>query len=276
MASSSCRSLASNTTAEVADATLALLAQNVDAVCQGGSTQTTAAFASIALPAQRAKMPVFGFLTSDFDQGATAVIARDYFDAGQQVAGLAARIMHGESPSGIPFQPIRKTRTLVNLALARAAGLSIPPAVIARADVVKGRGASGDHEGTPRRGPQASRERPARRLRGRSSRARARGDDPRRGPPRPPRPGRGLVPELGGHPYPAQVLPAARAHPWRADHLPAVGGRANRSRARGTDDAPSLGASRARNRRAGGGEPPAPGPPGCRPGPRRGPPGAAP
>jgi len=132
-------SLASNTTSEVPDATLALLSQHIDAVCQVGANQTTAAFASIALPAQRAKMPVFGFLTSDFDQGATAVIASDYFDAGQQVARLAARIMHGESPAGMPFQPIRKRRTLVNLALARAAGLTIPPAVVARADVVTGR-----------------------------------------------------------------------------------------------------------------------------------------
>src|SRR5262249_53826766 len=132
-------SLASNTTSEVPDATLALPSHHIHAVCQIGSNQTPAAFASIALPAQRAKMPVFAFLTSDFDQGATAVIARDYFDAGQQVAGLAARIMHGESPAGIPFQPIRKTRTLVNLDLARAAGLSIPPAVLARADVVTGR-----------------------------------------------------------------------------------------------------------------------------------------
>jgi ABC-type uncharacterized transport system substrate-binding protein len=128
-----------NSSAEVSDAALALLSKGIDAVCQAGSNQTSAAFASIALPATRARIPVFGFLTSDLQQGAAVVAVRDYFDAGREAAALAARIMRGEEPGKIPFQPLGGSRILVNLKAARAVGLDIPPSLLARATAVGGR-----------------------------------------------------------------------------------------------------------------------------------------
>jgi ABC-type uncharacterized transport system substrate-binding protein len=130
--------LAVNTSSDVPDATLALLAQRIDAMCQGGSNLTAAAFASITRPAQRAGVPVFGFLSGDIGNGAVAVIARDYFDGGRLAASLAARIMRGERPAAIPFQPLRETRLLLNLEAARGVGLIIPEAVVARASRIVG------------------------------------------------------------------------------------------------------------------------------------------
>jgi ABC-type uncharacterized transport system substrate-binding protein len=97
--------VAANTSAEVSDATLALLAQNVDAVCQAGGNLTTSAFASIAQPARRARVPVFGFLTGDVHTGAAVDAARDYFDGGREAGLIASRILRGESPATIPFRP---------------------------------------------------------------------------------------------------------------------------------------------------------------------------
>jgi putative tryptophan/tyrosine transport system substrate-binding protein len=64
---------------------------------------------------------------------------RDYFDAGREAAALAARIMRGEEPGKIPFQPLGGSRILVNLEAARAVGLDIPPSLLARATAVGGR-----------------------------------------------------------------------------------------------------------------------------------------
>jgi ABC-type uncharacterized transport system substrate-binding protein len=133
------RAVAANTSAEVSDAALSLLAQDIDAVCQAASNVTTAAFASIAQPAQRAHVPVFGFLSNDVRSGAAVVVARDYFDGGREAGLMAARIMRGESPASIPFQPLRSTKLLVNLDAARAMGFTIPPAVVRRAATVIGK-----------------------------------------------------------------------------------------------------------------------------------------
>lgn len=131
--------VAVNTSADVPDATLALLAQRIDALCQGGSNLTAAAFASIARPAKRAHVPVFGFLSSDLGNGAAVVVARDYFDGGREAGLLAARIMRGERPAAIPFRPLRTMRLLVNLEAARAVGLTVPAPLVARASKVIGR-----------------------------------------------------------------------------------------------------------------------------------------
>ncbi|MGH9591512.1 MAG: ABC transporter substrate binding protein [Bryobacteraceae bacterium] len=58
--------------------------------------------------------------------------ARDYCDAGVETAGIAARVMHGESPASIPFQPFGKMSLIID-PKAAANGLKIPLAVIARA-----------------------------------------------------------------------------------------------------------------------------------------------
>ena len=127
-----------NSTTEVPDATLALLAEEIDVICQGGTNLTATAFSSIARPAARVRIPVFGFLSSDLGNGAVVVAARDYFDGGRDAGLMAARILRGERPVDMPFKPLLTTRLLVNLQAAREIGLTIPPALVARADRVIG------------------------------------------------------------------------------------------------------------------------------------------
>jgi putative ABC transport system substrate-binding protein len=81
---------------------------------------------------------VFGFLSSDAENGAVAVVARDYYDGGRQAGRLAARVMRGESPASIPFEPLTETRILVNPKAARAAGLTLPASLLERAAEVIG------------------------------------------------------------------------------------------------------------------------------------------
>ncbi len=129
------KAIPANSTSEVADATLALLAANVDAICQIPGNLTAAAFPSIAQAAGRARVPIFAFQTVQAD-AAVLTLARDYADSGREAAKLAARVMRGESPASIPLSGIANVRIIVNERAARAAGLATPPDIRAQAQKV--------------------------------------------------------------------------------------------------------------------------------------------
>ena len=128
--------VAANTSVEVPDAALALCSSRIDAVCQIPGNLTAAAFPSIAHAAQRTKLPIFAFQSSQAHAGAMVVLARDYAEAGREAGLIAARVMRGESPASIPFESVKKTKLVVNLAAARGRGLTLPPALIQRAEEV--------------------------------------------------------------------------------------------------------------------------------------------
>lgn len=128
--------VAANTSAEMSDAAAALCNQPIDAVVQIAGNLTTASFASLTQAARRARIPLFGSLSSDSLAGAAVVVARDYFDGGRDAGMMAARIMRGERPADIPFQPLKKTKTIINLESARATGLTVPDSLRQRPGVV--------------------------------------------------------------------------------------------------------------------------------------------
>jgi ABC-type uncharacterized transport system substrate-binding protein len=130
------RAMAANSTAEVADATLALIANGIDAICQLPGNLTVSAFPSIAQAARQARMPIFAFQSSQAKAGAVLTLARDYYDSGLEAAALAARVMRGESPAGIPLVGFSGTRLIVNPIAADAAGVALPANLLARADDV--------------------------------------------------------------------------------------------------------------------------------------------
>jgi putative ABC transport system substrate-binding protein len=131
--------IAANSASEVQDAALALAANRVDAICQLPGNLTAAAFPSIAQVAQRARLPLFVYQTSQARAGAVLGLVRDYYDSGHAAGMMAARVMRGESPANIPFVGFSDTRLLVNAAAAQRVGLTIPPAILARADEIVAR-----------------------------------------------------------------------------------------------------------------------------------------
>ena len=64
------------------------------------------------------------------------------YDQGLAYAGLALgtlltlRILKGESPANMPFEPLTKTTLLLNGATAKAIGVSLPEALIQQADTL--------------------------------------------------------------------------------------------------------------------------------------------
>ena len=125
-------------TAEVADGALALVSKDLDAICQISDNLTSASFVSILRASQKARLPLFGFQSSQAHDGAVAVIARDFNDAGREAAFLAARVLRGESPGSIPFQPIKKSRLVINIDAAQALNLNVPNTILEQADSVIG------------------------------------------------------------------------------------------------------------------------------------------
>lgn len=125
------------TASDVPDAAAAVCSRRVDALVIVGSNLTTAAFPTIATAARRARLPVFGAATSQYEHGAAVVIASDYYDAGRDSGKLVARVIRGESPGAIPFQPTTGTRLLVNRDAAEYCGMNLPAGLLKRADKVK-------------------------------------------------------------------------------------------------------------------------------------------
>lgn len=129
--------VAASTAGEVADAAESLCAgRGVEIICQIADNLSAASFTAIIKASAAARIPVFGFVGSDAKHGAALSYAKDYYQGGIDSANLAARILKGESPAGMPFEYISKTTLIINKKAALSGGLKIPESVCRRADSI--------------------------------------------------------------------------------------------------------------------------------------------
>lgn len=128
-----------NTPSEVPDAALSLANQHLDAFLQIADNLSSSSFTAIVQAAEKSHLPLFSMDGSQAGRGPVLTLSRDYYDGGREAGLLAARVMRGADPSGIPFRLVKKLSFTVDLARARAVGLTVPRRLVERADRVIGR-----------------------------------------------------------------------------------------------------------------------------------------
>ena len=129
-------SVAVTSSADVADAALALTSRGAQAITQISDNATGSALGTIANASEKARIPLFAFVSIAIKDGAAVTLARDYRESGELAARLVLRIMRGEEPAAIPFTPLKRSSMTISRKNAARYGLQIPQSLQQRADKV--------------------------------------------------------------------------------------------------------------------------------------------
>jgi putative ABC transport system substrate-binding protein len=83
-----------------------------------------------------ARLPALYISSSYVRKGGLASITPDEAEGHRMAVDMVARIVRGEKPATMPVYQATRYRTAINLRTARAMGIAVSPAVLARADDV--------------------------------------------------------------------------------------------------------------------------------------------
>ncbi len=112
------------------------LVDRVDAIYVPTDNTIVSALEGVVAVAEENKIPLYAGDTDSVGRGAIASVGFNYHDVGLQTAELVVRVLKGEKPGDIPVEYASGTDLFVNPGAAEKMGVTIPQAVIDRANTV--------------------------------------------------------------------------------------------------------------------------------------------
>ncbi len=124
------------TTAEELDIAFAsAAAQHADGIIIFGDPLTTQHAPRVIALAAKHHLPAI-YLFRQFANGGLVVYGPDVADLFRRAGGYVDKILKGTKPSDLPVEQPTKFELVINMKTAKALGLTVPPALLARADEV--------------------------------------------------------------------------------------------------------------------------------------------
>jgi ABC-type uncharacterized transport system substrate-binding protein len=121
---------------DIAPGIQALKAKGAGGIMQIPSVMIGGGFAAVVKTASQLRVPLVSANTGY--SGVPLSLGLSFYANGYDAANLLIRVMRGENPGSIPFQAASKRVLIVDLDAAREFGLTMPEALVARADSVVG------------------------------------------------------------------------------------------------------------------------------------------
>ena len=103
--------------------------RNVQAMWVTGDNTALQGFDAIAKVTTAAKLPLFINDPEFTSRGALACVGLGWYQPGKAGGVLAARLLRGEDPAGIPFQEVAEQKLVLNQEVASKLGIVFPPDV---------------------------------------------------------------------------------------------------------------------------------------------------
>lgn len=129
--------VACTSSGDIASGIQALKAQGAGGVVQIPSVMIGGSFSAVVKSTRQADMPLIA--TSTSFHGAPISLGLSFYSNGYDMGLIMIRVLRGENPATIPFQIARRRSLVVDLDAAREYGVTIPPAIVSRADSVLGK-----------------------------------------------------------------------------------------------------------------------------------------
>jgi putative ABC transport system substrate-binding protein len=107
-----------------------------DAIFSSADSVITEGIDSLVNQAAKEKLPLITSLLVNVQRGCLATYAADYRALGKQGAVLAHKVFKGAKPADLPIELPHKINPVLNTNAAKTIGLTVPKALLLRADVI--------------------------------------------------------------------------------------------------------------------------------------------
>ena len=125
-----------STSAEAYTAAKSLVGK-VDAITVPTDNTVISALESVVKVCEESKIPLFAADTDSVQRGVLAAVALDYYRMGKQTGEMAYRILQqGAKPADMPVESLKDMQLYVNLAAAQKYSVTLPEALVKKADKV--------------------------------------------------------------------------------------------------------------------------------------------